>query len=579
MSDMPQQYDFSDARQKRTALLRRWGALKVQRSSWRDHWADIGQHLLPRSGRFFRTERNRGEKYKYNRIFDNTGTRALRTLGAGMMAGASSPARPWFKLQTADPDLNESHEVRLWLDDVVHRMQRVFAKSNTYRTMHKMYEELGAFGTSVSTVLFDFDNVIHHYPAACGEYCLQQDDQGRVVALYREFERTVGEVVKEYGLENCSNHVRQSWSTRSLESPVNILHVIEPRADQERNPDSMLATDMPWLSCHLEIGGDDDKILRESGFRRFPVLAPRWGVDGGDVYGTSPGMEALGDIRQLQQEQLRKGQAIDYQVRPPLQVPTSMKAQEHELFPGGLGYADPGTTLPFDQVTPQGGIRSAFDVRLDLGALLEDIQDCRLRINSSFHADLFLMIHMADKNQVTATEIAERHEEKLLMLGPVLDRVHNEMLHPSIDIAFEHMADAGLIPEAPEEIQGMNLTVEFISILAQAQKAIGSNATDRFMANVTAISEVKPEVLDKVNFDKWVDNYADMLGIDNELIVPEEDVDALRQARAAMQAQAAQAEQNQMQAAAMKDAAAVKTDERNVVSDSLDTEEPEALPI
>lgn len=564
-----QTYDFSKIRDKRTAFLSRAGALKTDRSTWRDHWADISRHVLPRSGRFFIGDRNRSGATKYNKIYDNTATKALRTLGAGMMAGASNPARPWFRLATADPELNAYYPVRVWLDDVVERMQRVFARSNTYRVLHQMYEELGAFGTSTSIILPDFKNVIHQYPVVCGEYCLEQDYQGRVVAMYREFQKTVGETVKEFGLENCSHAVRDNWASRQLENTVDILHVIEPRSDQERDPHSKRAEDMPYASVYLELGGDDNLILRESGFKRFPVLSPRWQVTGGDVYGTSPGMEALGDIRQLQQEQLRKGQAIDYMVRPPLQVPAAMKSKSGDLFPGGTSYVDPGTVLPFDQGTPHGGIRSAFEVNLDLTALLEDIRDCRIRINSAFYADLFLMLANSDLSNMTATEVAERHEEKLLALGPVLERLHNEMLQPLIDITFDHMVDADLLPPAPEELEGHNLTVEFVSILAQAQRAIGSNSMDRFMNSIAAHAQVKPEILDNINYDKYANKYGVVLGIDTEIMVPEEDVLALRQARAAAAAEQAQQEQMAQKAAAMKDAGSVKTDERNPVADAL----------
>lgn len=564
-------YDFTNVHDQRTAFFARWGALKTERTTWRTHWQDISRHLLPRSGRFFISDRNRGGSERYNRIYDNTATRALRTLGAGMMAGASNPSRPWFRLSTVDPDLGENYQVRLWLDDVVERMNMVFSHSNTYRTLHQMYEELGGFGTAGSILLPDFNNVIHHYPLTCGRYCLQQDYQGKIVACYRELEKTVGEVVKEFGLANCSTSVQEQWHARHLENYVYILHVIEPRADQERDPHSKHARDMPYKSVYLEIGGDDHKLLRESGYKRFPVLAPRWAVSGGDVYGHSPGMEALGDIRQLQQEQLRKGQAIDYQVRPPLQVPTNLSHRSSELFPGGLNYFNPGTMIPHDQGGPNSGIRSAFDVKLDLKALLEDMVDVRGRINSSFYADLFLMLTNMDRTQMTATEVAERHEEKLLALGPVLERLHNEMLQPLVDITFDHMADADLLPPPPEGLAGHELTIEFVSILAQAQRAIGSNAVDRFMGNIMEISAVKPEVLDKINFDKLVDNNAEMLGVPVDLIVPDEDVAALRQARAEAEAAQAQLAAQREQAAMNKDAATIKTDERNVVADVINS--------
>ena len=564
-------YDFSNSRDRREAFIARHGALKTDRSSWITHWTDISKHILPRNGRFFSSDRNRTGSDRYNKIYDNTATRALRTLGAGMQAGATNPGRPWFRLTTADPDLNKFHPVRAWLDDCVERMQRVFSKSNTYRALHQMYEELGAFGTAVSIVLPDFNNVINHYPVVCGEYALQQDYKGNVIGLYREFEKTVGETVKEFGLKNCSVSVQDQWKQRQLENTVKILHVVEPREDQERDPDNPSSKHMPFKSVYMELNSnEEDKLLRESGFRRFPVLAPRWSVAGGDVYGTSPGMEALGDVRQLQQEQLRKGQGIDYMVRPPLQVPSQLKDRESEMFPGGLNYVDPGTMLPFDQVTANGGVRPAFEVGIDLNHLLADIQDVRERIRSSFYADLFLMLSMAGPNtRMTATEVAERHEEKLLALGPVLERLHNEMLQPLIDITFDAMVEANMLPPAPDELAGADLNIEFVSILAQAQRAVGSNSVDRFMGNVMQISQIRPEILDKVNFDSYADQYGEMLGIDTDLLVPDADVQALRNARAEAEAAQAQMQMAQQQAAAVKDMGTVKTNERNPVADAL----------
>jgi len=257
-------------------------------------------------------------------------------------------------------------------------------------------------------------------------------------------------------------------------------------------------------------------------------------------------------------------------VRPPLQVPSQLKDRESELFPGGLNYMDPGTMLPFDQITPNGGVRSAFDVNIDLSHLLADIQDVRERIRSSFYADLFLMLSMAGPNtRMTATEVAERHEEKLLALGPVLERLHNELLQPLIDITFDHMVEAEMLPPAPEEIAGQELTVEFVSILAQAQRAVGSNSVDRFMGNVVQLSQVKPDLLDKVNFDKWADNYSEMLGVETDIIVDDDNVLALRKARAEAEAAQAQVEMSREMSAGAKDMGSVKTDERNVAADAL----------
>ena len=519
---------------KRADLLTRWGHLRTERATWWSHWQEVTTYLLPRNGRYFEQDRNKGHR-RHNSIYDNTGTRALRTLGAGMMAGATSPARPWFRLGTTDPDLNKYTPVKLWLNDVTERMQVVFQKSNTYRTLHGIYEELGAFGTAGSIILPDARTAIHHYPVTIGEYAIATDYQGRVNTLYREFQKTVGEVVREFGYKNCSTSVKNLHDRGSLDQWITIIHAIEPRDDRERDFKKKDNMNMAYKSCYFEQGGDGEQVLRESGFKDFPCVIPRWGIAGGDIYGNSPGMEALGDIKQLQHEQLRKAQGIDYQTKPPLQVPSYMKNRDVDSLPGGVTFVD----------GQQGKIETAFNVNLNLNHLLADIQDVRSRINASFYADLFLMLANATDTRMTATEVAERHEEKLLMLGPVLERLHNELLDPLIDNTFNRMIEANLIPPAPEELQGMDLSVEFVSMLAQAQRAIGTNSIDRYVNNMGMVAQMKPDVLDKFNSDVWAEAYADMLGVDPKLVIGGEQVARIRQQRA--EAQQAMAQQEQLQ--------------------------------
>ena len=126
------------------------------------------------------------------------------------------------------------------------------------------------------------------------------------------------------------------------------------------------------------------------------------------------------------------------------------------------------------------------------------------------------------------------------MLGPVLERLHNELLDPLIDNTFNRMVEAGLVPPAPEELQGMELNVEFVSMLAQAQRAIGTNSVDRYTNTMGMIAQMKPDVLDKFDADKWANAYAEMLGIDPELIIADKQVAKIRQQRAEAQQQAQQ---------------------------------------
>lgn len=520
-------------------ILRRKTALWKERSSMDSHVQDIATYLLPRSARFYTDDRNRTSAADYNSIIDETGTLAHGTLASGLMAGMTSPARPWFRLAVPDTDLMEHAPVKSWLYRVNRKMLMIFAKSNTYRAFHSVYSQIGLAGVAANIVVDDYENVLHNYPLVFGQYAIGLDYQGRTNTIYREMVKTVDQLVRDFGKENCSQTVINLYDRGNYDAPVNVLHVIEPRSEEDREYGNPLSRNMPWKSCYLELGRTEErKYLRESGFRYFPAICPRWDVDGDDTYASRwPGATALGSVKQLQQEQLQKSTGIDYQVEPPLQVPTAYKNQDIDRLPGGVMYVD--------QTQAGGGVRSAYEVRLDLSHLLADIQDVRGRINASFFVDLFRMLQNDTRSNITAREIAERHEEKLLMLGPVLERLHNEMLQPYIDLTFAKMRDAGLFNpgtelEPPPELQGMDLDVDFISVLAQAQRAVGVSSVDRIIGTVGSLTQLHPHAIDKIDVDQTIDIYADMLGADPSMIRADDEVAALRAERAA-QEQAAQA--------------------------------------
>ncbi len=504
---------------------KRWEALKAERSSWMPHWKEISEVLLPRSGRFLVTDNNRGDK-RHRAILDNSATRALRTLSGGMMAGMTSPARPWFRLTTKIPSLDESYEVKKWMSDVTTLMQLIFNRSNVYRTLQMAYEELGAFGTTSGIMLDDYDNVIHCMPLTIGEYAIATGARGYVNTNYREFRMTVAALVEEFGLENVSKSTRNLWEHSEYDQWVTVINAIEPRRD--RDPSKKDAKNMPYRSVYFEPGSDsEDRLLRETGFRQFPVLSARWSVSGGDIYGTGPGMEALGDMRQLQQQQLYKAKAIAQQADPTIAVPSDLRNQEGNLVPGGVIYLDSPMQAQ--------GVRAAYEVPIRLDALLMDIQDVRQRIDQAFYRDIFMMIAGSQNDRMTATEIAERHEEKMLMLGPVLERLNAELLDPLISMTFDRMVAANLLPPIPEELQGVELNVDYTSILAQAQRAISTNAIDRYTQNLGVLAAIKPDLVDKFDSDYWADYYADALGIDPRLVVSNEQVAVIRQERAQQQ--------------------------------------------
>lgn len=538
--------------------ISRWEMLRTEQAGYRARWMELSRAFLPHTGQFNPMARNDGRR-RMEEIYDSTGTRSLRTLAAGLMAGMTSPARPWFRLTTSDPDLDESHAVKTWLANLQRRMLMYFTVNNSYRILHTTYEELGLYGTASCVIAKDPKDVWWGYPQTAGQYAIATNHRGEVVTLYRMFEMSVAELVGEFGLANVGVSSENFFKNGQLDIGVIVVHVIEPRADREHGKRDNL--NMPWKSVYFELNDRTRGVLRESGFRRFPAVCPRWAVAGGDIYGHGPGHEALGDVRSLQHLHKRKSQVYDYQTMPPIEAPASLAGNGVDLMPGGVNFHDGGGSGQ--------GIRSLWDVRLDMSGLLHDIADTRERVRSAFHADLFLMLANSDRRNMTATEVAQRYEEKLLMLGPVLERLHNELLSPMVDLAFDAMVESGLMESPPLELQGKELSVEFVSMLAQAQRSVATNGIDRFVANLGALAQIKPEVLDKLNADQWVDAYSDMLGIDPDLIVPGEQVAIIRQQRAEQQAAMLAQQQAAVEAQTAKDLGSVKTDQQNLATDVI----------
>lgn len=511
---------------------KRLEALRSERSSFIPLYRELSDYHLAHRGRFLTSDRNKGYKRNTKQI-NNTSRMASRTLASGMMSGITSPARPWFRLGTGDSDLDDIQAVKMWLHQVQQIMYKVFSQSNTYNALHQLYSELGVFGTASMGVYQDFENVIWCKPYTVGSYMLGLNSQNTADTFYREYEISVGQCIKQFGEDNVSQSVMEQWKKGNSESWVKIVHAIEPNDDRDGN--SPLASQKAWRSVYYEAKNGTkegtEKFLRESGFDDFPILAPRWDVTAEDVYATDcPGITGLGDTKALQLAERRKYQALDKIVNPPLQGPSSMK---NKLNGGVVG---PNDVIWHDQNGE--GLRSIYDYRPDINAINQEIGNVENRVQRAFYEDLFLMLAQTDRRQITAREVAEKHEEKLLMLGPVLERLHTELLDPLIDRTFNILQQNGVLPTPPPELQNKDLNVEYVSVLAQAQRLVATGAVDRLVGFTSQVAAVWPEARHKVNASRAIDEYAESLGVDPSMVRSDEEVAAMAQAEAQQAAQA-----------------------------------------
>lgn len=542
---------------------RRFKSLYEERSTYIDHWREISEYVQPRRGRFLlgTKETNKGSK-KNTKIINNTATRSLRTLRAGLMGGLTSPSRPWFNLTTPDPDLAKSTAVKSFLDDTEKRMYQIFEASNIYKSFGMCYEELGVFGTASIMLMESRDTVVWANNLTAGEYMLGLDHQDRVNTLYREFWMTVGQLAEMFGYKNMSDASRHLYDNNNFDKSVKVRMAIEP--NRERKQGMLGSANKPLSSLYWEAGapenGPNGGFLRKSGFDEFPVMAPRWDFNSGDAYGRGPGMEALGDVKALQVMEKRKAQGVDKQMNPPMVGGPGVKQSITNTLPGGLTVVD--GTDPNRQFTP------AYQVQPRLDHMEASIANVENRISATFFEDLFRMISQQDDVR-SATEIIERKEEKLIMIGPVIEQLQSELLSPVIDRTFGIMARGGLLPPIPEELSGIELKVDYISPLAQAQRMVAVGGIERFAGFVGSMMQMDQSAIDKFDVDKAVDEYGEAIGVPPSIIRSGDDVDEIRASKAQQQAAQMAAQQMQPVADALHKMSQVDTSGDNIVANAL----------
>jgi hypothetical protein len=553
------------AETQRAYHQRRLEALKTLRQPWEDVWSEIDQLLVPGYVRLNPSDKHadRGNRRRLD-ILDNRGQIAHRIFRSGMQSGMTSKARPWNRLSTHDLRLRELDPVKQFLDVTTLRMREVMNKSNIYDTFHTKYGALGAVGTAVSYMSPDPIYVVRNNYVIAGHYWIATNHLGFVDTLYHVIPMNAQQIVgmfTEPG-DNIPRVVQKAYDDGNRDQTYLVYHAMEPRT--HRDTDRADRRNMPFLSNYWMLEDDDkDRMLRESGSAVNRVIGSRWDTVGEDPYGYSLGMDALADIKQLQHEQARKLEILDKTTRPPMTAPASMKGKRHSLLPGSVTFSD--------QVHQSGGYRPALDLTsYNMSGLLEDIRYLHSNIDETFYVSLFMAVsNMPGVQPRNEFEIAERKEERLLQLGPALDRLQSEELQPTIGICYHYMKEAGLLPELPEELEAEEgeLTVEYTSIMAQAQRAVGVNSIERLASYIGTLAEAKPEVLDKFDADQSIDEYADRIGTPTAIVVSDEQVAKVRQKRA----EEAQQEKNLAAAATAAPALKQGADAARLLAEANDT--------
>lgn len=515
-----------------------------ERRLWEETNRDVTDYMLPRYGKYILAgEKSNDGQTRYDKIFDSSTIRALRIMASGMQGGTADQTRPWFRMALEDPDRNKKQDAKEWLSECDRRMYARLARSNFYSSSHNIFLEMGGFGSGCQICLEDPLTMFWFRQMTYGEYTFLSDARNRINTVFRHYSMTAKQLVEMFGEGKVSQAVKNEYD-KGVHAWHEVIHRIGTRKDGEPAENNPMNHKMPFSSLYLEYAGNNsgpDKVLRNSGFLEKPFQTPRWNTIASEVYGRSPGHDALADAKMLQEMVASQIEAIHKEVDPPMIAPAGY-GDDISSYPGGISEVD----------DPHGkAMRKLYDVKLNIQDLSLKIAEIKKDIREGFFYDLFLMLANAGK-EMTATEVLERKEEKVLLLGPVIHRHHVEYFDLTIDRVFGIMARTGAFPPPPKDIENQPIKVEYTSLLAQALKAAGVKQLERtvgFVANLAkeqVAAGLHPRAWDKLDDDQAIDEFHDMVGSPPKIIRPDDVVSQIRQQRT--KDQAAQAQMQQMMA-------------------------------
>jgi hypothetical protein len=505
-------------------LRKHYNALLSERERIEPTWRELADNFLPLKRVMLQENNNPEDVYNLmgtvnNFILDATPVKGIRTLGAGMQSGMTSPAKRWFKLGLPDAKTEELPSVKEWLSKAQESLFNTMARSNFYNSTHRCYLEVGVFGTLVFLILEDDEKTIRTLSLSAGTYVISTNFKGIVDTLYRQIFMTAEQMVNQFGEENVSLSVKNAFKSMATKNQwFSVIHAIFPNENADSTKDDF--TSMAYSSVYFEeftTDNDKENGLSAGGFRERPFIAARWDVTGESSYGDSPAMDVLPFAKGLQAMKTTLLKVKQKNADPPLNVPPNMKSVS--TAPGALNYMK----------TAGEKIEATVNVRGETADTQESILDERQQILQGLFNDVFRALALSPSDKMTATEVLERVSEGLRLLGPVLERLQFEMLDPIIDRLFAISLRNGLFPPVPAELEGAELRTEYISPLAQAQKAVGADAFNQLLTFAQAMAVLNPAVLDNIDFDEAFKAYVNLIGISPIVLQDDDTVERLRE--------------------------------------------------
>ena len=523
----------------------------------------IARFHAPAMGKYVLREYNdRNRDYDsvldFSRIINNTPMQAPLRFVQGYTSNAMSANSPWFQ-QTPQGALEDDKQMQSTAFETTKILRRILSASNAYSALEMLVAHGSIFGAGLMYIMPDFDNIINCTNAAVGSFQLRSDADGKICGAYRELTMTVRQMVNKFGLENCSDEVKRKYDDKNQRNTsIRIMHICEKfdKAFMEHTGNKQ----QPYFSAYYECqrGKEEDKLLDFQEHNHTPFVVFRVNVFDDEAYGAGLAYYALPDAKALYTLELSMAHVASKAAHSDLLVDNSLKGHlkglPNQIIYAPLTQQGQAPVVPLPTITAQ-----------SLPALREQIADHKMRIEQAFYNDILLMIANGNQKNVTATAIDEQREEKLLMLGTIHERGNHETMTPFLRIIHEIALQKRVVPPLPGGVRPDSMDIEYTSKLAQALQLHDLTKIERLMGFTGNMAATDPAILDKIDRDEALEDYAKALNANPDIIISKEDVMKARNARQQQQ----QSQQMIEQAPGIANAAKLlsETDARN--NDSL----------
>lgn len=507
-------------------IVKKFEKLDTRRSTWKTHWEQVAEYIVPKKDDVYGSAII-GEE-KYNLLYDSTAINANDMLASMLHSTLTSALSKWYELTTGDRELDANDNVRMYRQQAADVMMEVLNQSNFQSQIHEVYVDLGSFGTGVLRIEEDDKTVIRFTSRPIYEVCIAENYQNEVDTAYYEYKMTLEQIVEQFGEDKLSQELTEKYAAEPMHEEC-VIHAVEPRK-RSKMLEGKRGQGMPFSSVHVL--KRTKEVLKESGYKEFPYVIPRWSKLSSEIYGRSQGMKALPDTRMINKESKAQIEASQLNIAPPVQVPDDNFILPVDLSPLGINYFRAGSKDRIETINLGANYRAGVDVLNRLEKKIEKV----------FFVD---QMRLVENDRMTAVEVTQRRDENLRIIGPQGSRLENEMLKPLIERLFNICQRRGLLPEPPKELEGRPLQIRFKSLVAKAQRAVEAEAFGRTLQMIMPLAEAKPEMLDYLNGDEVLKHGAEIFSLYYKLLNNDADVAKIRKQRQQMQMQQMQQQQEQ----------------------------------